>query len=119
MRRALLCLPLLLAGCAGLDVHRADLQLAPGQIAEVNLALQQGDTVRWDWTASETLHFNVHSHSGGGMVEHVTRQAARDQGSFTAPAAGSYSLFWQPASPTPVVLTYSITGAGKLESTLP
>jgi hypothetical protein len=117
-------LVLVLAGCSGPNViHERTLTMASGGagFAEVNLVMEKGQVVNWDWNADGgALYFNVHSHPAGKVVEHVRRpDATADTGSFTAPAAGSYSLLWQNAGSTPVGLHYKVTGNATLDAKHP
>jgi hypothetical protein len=116
---ATLCAALLAAsGCAQPTVSRSGVQVPAGQWAEANLLLKQGDRISWDWTTSQVVHFNVHTHQGGTAKEEIAQDAATGHGSFTAPQGGGYSLFWQNDGMQPVTLTYSVQG-GQLDSVYP
>jgi plastocyanin len=118
---ALLAALLLAAsGCAHAAlVSRSGMEVPAGKFAEANLLLRAGDTITWDWSASQVVHFNVHTHQAGGATELVAQDAASNQGSFTAPQAGGYSLLWENGGGAAVTLEYSVQGAGKVESVYP
>lgn len=120
-----LALSLPLAGCGSPSGSGVDLEetvtLAPGAFAEVNLQMDEGDRVAWDWSVVEgaAVHFNVHTHAGGQAQELQSEEAASGQGSFTAPASGIYSLLWESHGAEPLTLRYKVTGEGSVDSTLP
>lgn len=118
------CILLLLAGCSTSPpvLHERSLQMGPeGEgFAEVNLLMRAGQSVSWAWTATGgELYFNVHSHVGANVTDHVQKVAAADEGTFTAPAEGSYSLLWENLGKTAAVLHYRVTGDAGLDPAHP
>jgi plastocyanin len=108
------------AGCASkLSVANDGVLLAPGKWAEANLLLKAGDTISWEWASTQAARFNVHTHEGGSAKDLVDESGVSGRDTFTAPKDGAYSLMWTNASPQPATLTYTITGAGTLDSTYP
>lgn len=108
-----------LAGCTQISVSAEGLDLPHGQMAEVNLLMHQGDAVSIAWSATAPIHFNVHTHQGTKVVELVTQDGPSYTGTFSAPAAGAYSLFWQNQGANGLQLTYSVKGAGAVDSVQP
>lgn len=72
-----------------------DLHVAPGKFAEHCLRLDAGEAIRWRFTASEPMDFNIHFHRGKAVLQPVRREAAeRASGTFRAQAADDYCLMW-------------------------
>lgn len=114
-------LAVLLAGCSasvGGFERASATDVAPGRFAEVNLELQQGYTIRWDWTADAVMHFNIHTHDDGRYQERHREDTRQSSGSYTAPAVGGYSFLWENTGTTPARLTYNVHGQGKIVSTV-
>jgi len=115
---ATLLLAISACGCATpLAKGERDLQL--GQIAESNLLLKAGDTVTWAWSASQTMHFDVHTHLGNSVQELVTRDGTSDDGSFKASQAGAYSLFWMNTGTAAGHLSFKVGGSAILDPAHP
>lgn len=114
---AALALALALAGCAAGPLHARtlSLQAGPDGFAEVNVLLEENETVSWEWTANATgLLFNIHSHPRGaaGPVKEWLQRVDKleDKGSFTATAPATYSLMWATIGERPVTVTYKVMG---------
>jgi hypothetical protein len=118
-----LVLPMLLAGCndAAMDGALVDASwpLAAGDYAEVNLVLEEGDSVLASFEASGVLTWNLHSHGGTGVVDHASGSDASGEVPFTAPEPGAYSYFWVNEGDETITLDVVVTGDGELHSTFP
>jgi hypothetical protein len=90
-----------LAGCTAQDAREPDHSdawtLAPGGWNEVNLALAQGARIEFEIEPTMPISYDVHSHEGARVVNHIEGAVAGGsaEGTFDAPAAGTYSLFVQ------------------------
>lgn len=70
-------------------------EIAQGRFAEHCLRLDAGEAIRWRFTASEPMDFNIHFHRGKAVLQPVRREAAeRASGTFRAQAADDYCLMW-------------------------
>ncbi|MFO1532778.1 MAG: hypothetical protein ABR562_03630 [Thermoplasmatota archaeon] len=122
---ALAAVTLLATGCSSAPhvIHARTVTLEPGPdgFAEVNLVMAANATVAWSWTMTGGAnYFDVHSHAGGAVVEHVRKlDQAKDAGNFTAPKAGQYSLLWENYGAEPVSLHYEVTGNATLDPKYP
>jgi hypothetical protein len=86
----------LLAGCgATVAAEPFVLDVAPGVFEEHCLRLEAGEAVRWRFTATETLDFNIHAHRGDQVIYPVRRRdVTRASGSFRTGAREDYCLMW-------------------------
>ena len=122
---ALAALASLLSGCSAPTIHERTVSVPPQDYAELNLVMAANETVSYEWsvTGGPLPLFDVHSHSGGpgGPVKEWVHEVNQmgDQGSFTAPAAGQYSLFWDNASGATLGLHYGVTGHAQLDPQYP
>lgn len=108
-----LALTVLLSGCLGGTTHTDGTHtLAAGDVFELNLDLD--GALRWNWTASAPISFNVHSHTDEGVVDHVMRTGASGQGTFEPPGPGKYSVMWGNPGPQPASLRYDVTLKGRI-----
>jgi hypothetical protein len=114
------------AGCSGPSeapppadrIHARTVTLAPGSFAEVNVLLEAGDTLRWSWSVQGPApFFNVHTHNedNSARILRQTSDQTRNNGTFAAPEAGTYSLYWSNETPYPITLTYDVLGEGRLD----
>jgi hypothetical protein len=118
---ALASLAFLLAGCAsGPSATTGEADVQPGKFKEINFSLDEGKSVSWEWSATGgRARFDVHSHKDGVVTEHVLRTATSDQGSFTAPWSGEFSLLWEDNAPGPLHVTYDVWMQGHIDSEYP
>ena len=93
----------------------ADVQLAPGEFAEINLEMAADSTieVRFDATGG-ALAWNVHSHDGDRVAIHAEGAGATGTLRFAAPGAGPYSCMWKNSGGAPVRLTARLTAHGEV-----
>ncbi len=109
-----------LSGCSapsrpGLDLQDAQ-EVPAGGFAEVNLLLDAGDTVTWDWQADQAMRFGVHIHDGDGVTYLVSVDGRDDASSFKAPETGGYSLMWSNLGSSPAHLAFTVGGTGELDA---
>lgn len=79
--------------------------IAPGKFDEHCLRIDAGQAIRWRFTASGALQFNIHHHRGEQVFYPVRRERARRaSGSFRAREADDYCLMWSNHGPGPVTL---------------
>jgi hypothetical protein len=100
-------------GTAGTEA--ATEQSAPidtGKFFEDNLNLEQGEKLTWTFRTQppRLLDWDVHAHPGNEVVTYQQGTADHGNGTFTAPAKGIYSLFFQNTNPEPVTLFYTVQG---------
>ncbi len=91
----------------------------PGKLAEANLHLGEGAQLHAEFSATDLLQWNVHSHVNQQQTIHQQGEGTAGTIDFTAPATGSYSLLWQNDNSTSVKLEVTITGGVRLESWQP
>jgi hypothetical protein len=103
---------LLLAGCASgpnLDLSGAK-PLAAGGFLELNLRMEAGDRISYDWSSDAPVEFNIHTHGAGGVQDFVQEQATAKSNHFEAPADGVYSLMWENKATRSVTVSYAVSG---------
>jgi uncharacterized protein YceK len=116
---ALAALAVLLSGCASGGDHRAGAaDLAPGGFKEFKVAMDKGDALSWTWTTEPRadLHFDFHTHTGGGAQTLDEKRSPAGEGTFKAPEDGSYYLFWQNDGNATVQLAYEFDTEGKVKA---
>ncbi len=124
---AALLVPLLVAGCSGpaeapwpgRDLTETDpawqsRTVEPGAILEIDVPLQAGDGMAWDWFTAERakVWFSVHSHEGGQEKIHFEGERTDHKGSHTAATTNYYSLFWRNTQDGPVTLWHRTPESG-------
>jgi hypothetical protein len=95
--------------------------IAPGDMAEVNLELDAGDTMTARFsTDGDPLKWNVHSHEGSHAIIHSEGEDASGELHHGVAKRGMYSFLWRNEGRAPVRLTVElVSGAGKVHSTHP
>ena len=93
--------------------------IPPGQFFEINTEMENQTSFYWAWSASGTVHFNVHSHFDDEVQDHVDEDGEGGRGNFTNSRKGGYSLLWQNDGALPVSLDYRVWGDFTLESVFP
>ncbi len=111
------------AGCAGgsAPVVERTFELSPGQFAEVNLRMTEGDTIEVSFaTDGPEMRWDLHRHGQGQQVE-VLDQGNATQGmvTYTADQDGVVSAFWEPHEETEIQLEVTIAGEAEVVSVLP
>lgn len=92
--------------------REARVRLGPGQSHEVSVELAEGETLRWSFETEprRPLRYDVHSHRGRETVIHDQGTSEAANGTFTAPAAGVYSLLFVNENAGEVVVAYGVEG---------
>lgn len=93
--------------------------IPPGRFFEINTEMENRASFSWSWSASATVHFDVHSHFDGEVQYHVEEDAASGRGNFTNNRAGGYSFLWENTGALPVTLDYRVWGDFTLVSFVP
>jgi hypothetical protein len=95
--------------------------IAPGDMAEINLALEDGDTMAAAFsTDGATVKWNVHSHEGREAIIHAQGEDVSGQLRHAVAKGGMYSFLWLNGGHAPVRLTVELTsGAARVHSTHP
>jgi hypothetical protein len=93
--------------------------IPPGQFFEINTEMENRTTFYWSWSASGTVHFDVHSHFDDEVQYHVDESASSGRGNFTNQRAGGYSFLWENTGALPVTLDYRVWGDFTLDSVFP
>lgn len=86
--------------------------LAPGEGIEVKLAMEEGQTARYAWTANGgVVNFDLHGDGGGQKISYEQGRAVPDQaGELTAAFTGNHGWFWRNRSDAPVTVTLRTSG---------
>jgi hypothetical protein len=86
--------------------------LAPGEGIEVKLAMQEGQTARFEWTANgSVVNFDTHGDGGGQKVSYEQGRAVPEQaGELTAAFTGNHGWFWRNRTDDPVTVTLRTAG---------
>lgn len=89
--------------------------LAPHTGIELKARMQAGDTFVYRWTATGPLRADMHGEPTGGAEDAFTdywkqKDVAKQQGSFTAPFAGTHGWYWKNREDVPVTITVSLDG---------
>jgi plastocyanin len=83
------------AGAAAAAEPTFALSIAPGKFDEHCLRIEAGEAIRWRFTATAAVDFNIHAHRGERVIYPVRRDGtARASGTFRAKAAEHYCLMW-------------------------
>lgn len=93
--------------------------IPPGQFFEINTEMENRTSFYWSWSASGTVHFDVHSHFDDEVQYHIDEDAASGRGNFTNNRAGGYSFLWENTGALPVTLDYRVWGDFTLDSVFP
>lgn len=86
--------------------------LAPGEGIEVKLAMQEGQTARFEWTANgSVLNYDTHGDGSGQKVSYEQGRAVPEQsGDLTAAFTGNHGWFWRNRTDGPVTVTLRTAG---------
>lgn len=89
-----------------------DYVLAPGQGIEVKLAMEEGQTARFAWTANgSVVNFDLHGDGGGRSISYETGRAVPEMaGELTAAFTGNHGWFWRNRTNAPVTVTLRTGG---------
>lgn len=86
--------------------------LAPGEGIEVKLAMDEGQTAQFEWTANgSVVNYETHGDGGGQKVSYEQGRATPDQtGELTAAFTGNHGWFWRNRTEVPVTVTLRTAG---------
>ena len=86
--------------------------LAAGEGIEVKLAMEEGQTARYAWTANGgVVNFDMHGDGSGQKVSYEQGRAVPEQaGDLTAAFTGNHGWFWRNRSDAPVTVTLRTGG---------
>lgn len=86
--------------------------LAPGEGIEVKLAMQEGQTARFEWTANgSVLNYDTHGDGSGQKASYEQGRAVPEQaGELTAAFTGNHGWFWRNRTDAPVTVTLRTAG---------
>lgn len=111
-----------LAGCAGTsndatseaNEHTETIRVPAGQGLEWKLAMDEGDAMRYAWTASTSLNFDFHGEPEGGapgeFTSHKLGDSDTDGGDFTAPFTGTHGWYWENQGDTDATVQLAVEG---------
>lgn len=112
-----------LTGCTGGPSTVVDqtFDLEPGQFAEANLQMTQGDTIEIRFaTDGPAMAWDLHRHGEDQDVEILQEGNASEATlTYTADQDGVVSAFWQPEQQVPIRLEVTITGQAEVVSLVP
>lgn len=89
--------------------------LAPHTGIELKARMQAGDAFVFRWTATGPLRADMHGEPNGGKEDEFTdywkqKDIASQQGSFTAPFAGTHGWYWKNREDVPVTIKVRLDG---------
>ena len=86
--------------------------LAPGEGIEVKLAMQEGQTARFYWTANgAVVNYDTHGDGSGQKVSYEQGRGVPEQeGELTAAFTGNHGWFWRNRTDAPVTVTLRTAG---------
>jgi len=86
--------------------------LAPGDTAEIKLAMVAGNAADYAWVAEGgRINFDLHAHGDGQSIDYDRgRGASSGEGSIDAPFAGEHGWFWRNRDDADVTVTLQLRG---------
>jgi hypothetical protein len=86
--------------------------LNPGEGIEVKLAMEEGQTARFFWTANgSAVNFDLHGDGSGQKISYEQGRAVpEDSGDLTAAFTGNHGWFWRNRTEAPVTVTLRTGG---------
>ncbi len=86
--------------------------LAPGDGIEVKLAMEEGQTARFFWTANGSMvNYDTHGDGSGQKISYEQGRATPEQtGTLTAAFTGNHGWFWRNRTDAPVTVTLRTAG---------
>lgn len=86
--------------------------LAPGEGIEVKLAMQEGQTARFYWTANgAVVNYDTHGDGSGQKISYEQGRGVPEQaGELTAAFTGNHGWFWRNRTDAPVTVTLRTAG---------
>lgn len=94
---------------------RYTIELAPFASTEFKYTLAEGEQMRFAWTATGPVDFDMHAHPFEGGEEltesYAISKAPSQSGIYTAPFTGIHGWYWQNRTMDNVTLTLEAAGA--------
>ena len=86
--------------------------LAPGEGIEIKLAMQEGQTARFEWTANgSVVNYDTHGDGSGQKISYEQGRGVPEQaGELTAAFTGNHGWFWRNRTDAPVTVTLRTAG---------
>lgn len=90
----------------------ASVTLPPGEGVELKLAMTEGQTAQFEWTANgAVLNHGTHGDGGGQKISYAQgRGVPGETGELTAAFTGNHGWFWRNRSDEPVTLSLRVGG---------
>lgn len=87
--------------------------LAPGEGAEVKLAMEAGAKASFSWSAGDgQVNYDLHGDGGGQNISYEKgRGVANHEGTLEAAFTGNHGWFWRNRTDSPVTVTLRTNGA--------
>jgi hypothetical protein len=93
---------------------RWQVRLAPYEGIELKYTLDEGDGIDFQWQATDTVSYDMHSHPFEGGVDltesYGVDRAPRMQGRYVAAFSGLHGWFWQNRTMADVTVTLEAAG---------
>ena len=93
---------------------RYTIELAPFESTEFKYTLAEGDQMRFAWTATGEVDFDMHAHpfeGGEALTEsYAVEKAPSQNGIYTAPFSGIHGWYWQNRTMDNVTITLDAAG---------
>jgi hypothetical protein len=100
---------------AALRKDTTTLSLAPDEGAEIKVALNKGEIVRYEWTSTGALNFDNHADSKALGIDYhgysKGKGQVRDAGEIEAAFDGKHGWFWRNRTKQTVTVTLTTEGA--------
>ena len=85
--------------------------LAPSEAIEIKLAMEEGETATFAWSANGgALNYTTHGDGGGEITYEDGRAVPEQTGELTAAFTGRHGWFWRNRTDAPVTLTLRTGG---------
>lgn len=85
--------------------------LAPSEAIEIKLAMEEGETATFAWSANGgALNYTTHGDGGGEITYEDGRAVPGQEGTLTAAFTGNHGWFWRNRTDEPVTLTLRTGG---------
>ena len=86
--------------------------LAPAEGVEIKLAMEEGASAAFEWSANgSVLNYDTHGDGGGEKISYEQGRGVPDQaGTLTAAFAGNHGWFWRNRTDGPVTVTLRTRG---------
>ena len=99
---------------AGREGDRVRLTLPAGAGVEYKFIMEPNATLRYAWTSTAPLYWDLHAEREGHEPDDFTRHAegtsTGEEGTLTAPFAGRHGWYWQNRGSEPVTVTLQTSG---------